>query len=419
MSPSWMQDDMKIVFVARLFMSSARALAGVTTPVYLALLGFSAFKLGLFFVCVALGSALISSAVGLLSDRIGRRPFLIALPLAAGFAAVLFSATSDTTLLFVAASVGTFGRGAGAGAGAVGPYQPAESALVTELCAPHDRNSVFTSLAVVSSLGAVLGGLLALLAGGGHPSPAQALTLFRPAFLVAAALSIVAGVIALWIKEPAHTPREVGEKRRVRFPVRSRALLYRLWITNSVNGVAIGMIGPFIAYWFYRRFDASAGEIGVLFAVINLTTAFTTLSASSFARRFGLVRTVTFVRTIQALLLVPMALAPTFETAGALYLLRMIVQRVGMPLRQSYVLAIADPEERASVTALSNLPSQFAMAASPTLTGLLFDEVSLSLPFELAAALQLCNTTLFWGFFHRILPEEEDPDYEPVDEDPD
>ncbi len=149
------------------------------------------------------------------------------------------------------------------------------------------------------------------------------------------------------------------------------------------------------------------GQIGVLFAVINAATAASTLTAAGFARRWGLVRTVTMVRVIQAVLLVPMVLAPSFVAAGAVYLVRMVVQRIGMPLRQSYVLAMADPGERAAVGALSNLPSQTTMAVAPLAAGYLFDEVSLSLPFVIAGALQLANAALYWGFFRGLPPEEE------------
>jgi len=113
------------------------------------------------------------------------------------------------------------------------------------------------------------------------------------------------------------------------------------------------------------------------------------------------------VRTAQALLLVPMVLSPTFALAGAVYLVRMVVQRIGMPLRQSYTIGLADPEERASIAALSNLPSQLAMAGSPLVTGYLFDEVSLSLPFEIAAVLQFANAASFWVLFRKHPPEEE------------
>ena len=296
---------------------------------------------------------------------------------------------------------------------------------------------------------------------------AATMSTFRPAFIAASAFAALAGIIAIWIGEKrypgvaggtggtggtgvaggtggatsamgvaetvgdggagagaaagtgyiddaASTSNNVagnnstGGKRKVRFPYRSRSLLYRLWGTNTVNGFAIGMFGPFVAYWFYRRFGVGAGEVGVLFAVINFVTAFSSLSAAGLAHRYGLVRTMTVVRLIQAVLLIPMVLVSSFELAGAIYLIRMVVQRIAMPLRQSYVLAMAHPEERASLAALSNVPSQFAMAASPTLAGYIFDNISLSLPFELTAFLQLINAGMFWGFFHNMPPPEEE-----------
>ena len=477
MLPEWMNRDMAIVMAARGSISVARALAGVVVPIYLAIQGFSAFKLGILFLAVALTSAVLSSFIGLLSDRIGRKPFLIVLPLVAAAAGLVFAYSDSTLFIFIAASLGSFGRGAGAGAGAVGPYQPAESAFVTDTTTSRWRNSIFGRLAFMSSIGALVGGLLALLVGKVHVSTAAGvagsvrssvgrtvhsatrvaamhaatMSTFRPAFIAASAFAALAGIIAIWISEKrypgvaggtggatsamgvaetvgdggagagagyiddaASTSNNVagnnstGGKRKVRFPYRSRSLLYRLWGTNTVNGFAIGMFGPFVAYWFYRRFGVGAGEVGVLFAVINFVTAFSSLSAAGLAHRYGLVRTMTVVRLIQAVLLIPMVLVSSFELAGAIYLIRMVVQRIAMPLRQSYVLAMAHPEERASLAALSNVPSQFAMAASPTLAGYIFDNISLSLPFELTAFLQLINAGMFWGFFHNMPPPEEE-----------
>jgi sugar phosphate permease len=128
------------------------------------------------------------------------------------------------------------------------------------------------------------------------------------------------------------------------------------------------------------------------------------------------------VRVLQAVLIIPMVLAPNFLIAGAWYLIRMLVQRIGLPLRQSYVLGLANEDERASVTALSNLPSQAVMAVSPLLTGYLFAEAELAIPFELAAVLQLANAVSFWVFFHDHPPEEErqraPTPLAPIDDDP-
>jgi MFS family permease len=184
-------------------------------------------------------------------------------------------------------------------------------------------------------------------------------------------------------------------------------VLIRLWLTNTVNGFAVGMFGPFVTYWLYRRYGVGAGTIGLLYTITNIVTLGSALVAAPLARRFRTVRTVTAVRVVQALLLVPIALSPFFWLAGLLYVIRMFAQRIGMPLRQSYVLALADPEERSSVAALANLPSQAAMAGSPVLAGYLFDEVSLALPLEIGGLLQLVNAGLYYLFFHGILPEEE------------
>jgi MFS family permease len=409
MVPAWWNRNLTLVIAARVAMSTGRVLAGVVTPIYLALEGFSALRLSVYVLTVALCSAVLSASSGTLSDRVGRRPFLVVMPLLTAAAGVTFAFTASVPALFLMGALGSFGRGSGAGAGAVGPYQPTEQAFVTDMLAARHRNDAFGRMAFGSSLGATVGGVLALLVSTSTVHGAAATAAFRGAFLAIAGVSAAAGLIALWLTEQPRRPASPlpdAVRRRV-LPRRSRWLLHRLWITNGLNGMAIGMFGPFVTYWFFRRFGAGAGEVGLLFAVINAATTVSVLSAAGLARRWGVVRTVVLVRTAQALLLVPMVLAPSFALAGAVYFVRMIVQRIGLPLRQSYTIGLADPEERGAVAALSNLPAQLTMAASPLLTGYLFDEVSLSLPFELAAVFQMANAATFWGFFRHRPPDDE------------
>ncbi len=377
-------------------MSAARAIAGVVTALYLAAEGFSGLELGVLFVCVTLATALMSSAIGLLSDRLGRKPFLVAVPLLAAGAALLFAEVRAPAALFVGASIGSFGRGAGAGGGNVGPYQPAESALVAERVPAERRADAFGRLAFVSSVGSLLGSLLATLARAHpHVSPAVAIADYRPAFLAAAALAALAGLLALRLSGPG--PEALGRQGRtaLRWPRRSWPALWRVWVTNGVNGFAIGMLGPFVSYWLYRRYGAGPGAIGVLFAVVNVGSLVSTLAAAGIGRRIGTVRAIVAVRALSGVLLVPMVLAPSFLLAGAFYLARMLLQRVGLPLRQSFTQDNADPAERASLAALSNLPAQATMAGSQALAGYLFDEVSLAAPFELSALFQCANAALY------------------------
>jgi len=428
---------MRALFAARILMSVARSLAGIVVPIYLAEQGYSALKLGFLFVCVGIASALMSTAIGAISDRLGRKPFLVTIPLFMSVAGVVFAVTRSVPAIFLAASFGSFGRGAGAGAGAVGPYQPAESALVTESIGSSQRNDAFARLSLGSTIGALIGGLVATSVGGkvAHGASAigahGAVTLahgaarvpigsYRVAFLAIAGMGIGAAILGSMVVDRSlsrsreqRAARLLGKpssgESRGFWPRRSMAILVRLWIANGVNGIAIGMFGPFITYWLYRRYGVGPAQVGLLFALVNLASLISPVIAPMLARRFHTIRTIVVVRVLQALLIVPMVLSPYYWMAGGIYIVRMIAQRVALPLRQSYAVGMADPTERARVAALSNLPAQAAMSLSPLLAGYLFDEVSLALPFELSAGLQLINAGLYQAFFHDRPPEEERP----------
>jgi MFS family permease len=415
--PSWVDANLGIILAARCAMSVARAIAGVVVALYLAAEGFSGLEIGVLFLVVTVASALMSTSVGLWSDRVGRKPFLVGVPLLAAVSAAVFAVTAVPALLFVFAALGSFGRGQGAGGGTVGPYQPAESAFVAEGVPPSARAAAFGRLAFVSSMGALVGGLLAGLARS-HPhlTHAAATAAYRPAFVAAGVLAAVAAVLALGLHEPEHhrvaPAGRPGRRTRISWPRRSWPALWRLGITNSVNGMGIGLFGPFISYWMARRYGASPAAIGRLFAVVNFGSLVSTLSAAGVGRRLGTVRAIVAVRGIGGVLLVPMVLAPTFWVAGSVYFVRMLAQRTGLPLRQSFTQDLAHPDERASVAALSNLPAQGTMGAGQVLAGYLFDEVGLAAPFELAALFQCANAVLYgslFGWKKPVMDHQHDP----------
>ncbi|MHB1930854.1 MAG: MFS transporter, partial [Acidimicrobiales bacterium] len=235
--------------MARCAMSAARAIAGVVVALYLAAEGFSAFEIGALFLVVTVMSALMSTGIGLSSDRVGRKPFLVVIPLLAAVSAVVFAVVRAPAMLFLFAALGSFGRGQGAGGGTVGPYQPAESAFVAEGVPTSARAAAFGRLAFASSVGALLGSLLAGLAHThSHMTHAAAAAEYRPAFVAAGALAALAAVVALWLHEPAHerssSPGQRPRRPRMSWPRRSWPVLWRLAITNSVNGMGIGLFGP-------------------------------------------------------------------------------------------------------------------------------------------------------------------------------
>lgn len=309
-SPDWMSRDVELLILARAFMSSGRGLAGVLIPIYLAKVGFDGSTLGILFAVTAVVSALLTSAVAFLSDRIGRKAFIIGVPLLAALAAIVFAVTRNETLVFVFAAAGSFGRGAGASGGSIGPYQPAEQGYLADSVPSHARNSLFGRVAFASSLGAVVGvGVLAWIPDVGTLLGMSELNSFRPAFIVLSLVSIMAAILPLSI-----APRRVDVPKRrggITLAQKSWPILVRLWIANSLSGTAVGFFGPFITYWFYKRFNAGPGTIGTLYAIINIGSMFSTLSAARIATRVGVIKTIIATRGIAAILIVPMVLSPT------------------------------------------------------------------------------------------------------------
>jgi MFS family permease len=402
-----MPRDVVLLLGARTAMSATRAATSIIVPIYLAELGYSGVRLGVLFLVVALSAAAQSVVIGVLADRFGRKLFVVAVPLLTAAAAAVFVATTATPLIFVTAALGSFGRGMGAGGGSVGPYQSAEQALVSSLVPAERRTAVFGWLTSASAAGGVAGSLLALLPQAGLALGLSSAGSDRFALLVVATFATLAGLLAVPVRQPPRPPAPA--RRLLAMPARSRGLLYRLWITNTVNGIGVGLFGPFLTYWFYVRFGVGTTELGLMFAAINAVTIGTNLAAGRIASRGGLVRSVVWLRLAQGLLLVPMALAPTLPIAGAVYLVRIIVQRLGMSMRQSFVMGAADPAERASVAAIGQIPGQAAGALVPPVTGYLLDEVSLAVPFVVAAGFQVAYAGLFHLFFARhALPEERD-----------
>jgi MFS family permease len=409
------QRNLGLIFTARLSMSVSRAIAGVAVPLYLASLGFSAFELGILFLTIALFSAALSSLIGLTTNRFGARTFMVAVPALVAISGLVYAYSHDTALLFIFAALGSFGRGAGAGAGMVGPYQPAESKLIVNSAPQSQRNRAFSLVSVASTAGALVGTGLAALLGSDHVTTRFATAIFRPSMLAAALFALASALIGTAIVEAGRerqvTPKSDRQPEAKRpffaLPHKSRWLLYRLWVTNTLNGAAVGMFGPFVTYWLYRRFGASQVTISELYLLVNIVTLASGLIAPAIATRYGTVKATSALRIGQGLLLIPMAMAPTFAIAGAIYMVRMFAQRVALPLRQSYVLAMADPSEQAQVAALSNLPAQIAMALAPSLTGYLFDNVSLVLPFELGGIIQTISSVFYYRFFRHARPPEE------------
>lgn len=384
---------------ARLVRSVWQGALVVDFALYLRALGWSAVAISTVLAAALLAGAVLTMLFGPLSDRFGRRQFLLAYDAAQGLAAAVALVTTAPPLLAAAAIVGGFGRG---GNGAAGPFSPVEQAWLAQ-CVPAARRGPFYSLNaavgfVGMAAGAVLAGLPQWTAGAAPPADA-----YRPLFALAALLSLVSfGLLAAGsdIKSdlgPRMPEPDRGAERR-----RENRLIRRLVLANALNGTGLGLTGPLISYWFALRFHQGPGTIGPMIAVGFVLAAGSSLVSRWLMRRMSVVRVIVLMRAAGLVLLVALPFSRSFALASVLYVGRTVLNRGTSGPRSAVNIGLVHPTRRGFSAASANVALQIPRAIGPVLAGLCYQAGLLAEPFLAAAVFQAAYVWIYHRSFRDV-----------------
>ena len=360
---------------------------------YLHALSWTAPEIGATLSAALVAGAALTLAVGPMSDRHGRRRFLLAYELLQAAAALVALLTAWPPALVLAAIAGGFGRGAN---GSAGPFAPLEQAWLAQALPAARRGAVFSANAAIGFGGMALG---ALLAGGVQflIGPLGEALAYRPLFLLSFAGSVAAFALIASLPEaerarPVERGAAASERRS------ENRMLVRLVAANTLNGLGIGMIAPLIAYWFALRFERGPGSIGPALAASFVLGALGAIVAGRLVRRYGLIRPVIVMRGLGLAFLVAVPLMPSFGLAAALYALRAGFNQGTAGVRQALVVGLTR-ERRGLAASLQNVSIQIPRAVGPLLAGLMLHAGMLRTPFMVAAVLQASYLVLYARFF--------------------
>lgn len=369
----------------------------VIIPLYLLQRGADAAEVGVVVTVWSAGAAVLALCGGFLADRIGRKWVLLMFSAFNALAAVAFAYGAPVWVLAVAGALGTIGRGGGpASGGAYGPYFSAEQALLAEHAGDAQRTRIFAAFSLVGALAGAAGYAMTHLS-------TQVL------FDLAIVLGIAMTLSVLPIEEGRHLAEAHVRGAPQKLSRKTKGLLLRLGITNATNGLAVGFLGPMLVLWFHVRYGANAHDIGRIYLIIAVVSTAMYLFVGRIVEAIGgAVRTIVFLRLASCAMLAIMPFMPSLWFAGLCYLIRMLFNSVTLPVRQSFVMGIVPADERSRTAALSSLPSQLFSMVGPAVAGAIIRNFWIGTMLEAASALQLVNAGLYWRFFHRILPPEEE-----------
>jgi MFS family permease len=400
--------DARILFATRSLRMFGYGLVSVVLVLYLAALGLDTAAIGLLLGLTLAGDAVISLWLTTHADRVGRRRVLIvgALPMAG--AGVAFSITEVFALLAVAAAIGVISPSGNE----VGPFLAVEQAALAQTVEDRHRTRVFAWFNLVASFstaaGALVGGSLAavLIATGQGPADA-----YREVILGYALLGLALGALFTRVSgavEVRDAPDvSVGRRLGLHRSQRTVARLSALFALDAFGGGFI--VQTLIAYWFHVRFGASPALIGGILFGANLLAGVSALAAAKIAARIGLVRTMVFTHLPSNVLLILVPLMPTLPLAAGVLLVRYSISQMDVPTRQSYTMAVVDPDERSAAAGVTGIARSVGAAVAPLLSAPLMGSAALAgLPFVIGGSLKIAYDLLLYRGFRSMPAPEED-----------
>jgi|SRR5579862_7856949 len=388
---------------------STRALRGfadgfvsVYLAQYLQLLGFSALQVGAIVTATLVGSAALTLTVGLAAHRLRPRHVLMGATLLMLATGIGFAVASDFWPLMLIGFAGTLNPSSGD----VSVFLPTEQAVLSSEVAAAERTALFARYSLGGTLlgafGALASGLPELVAHRFGWEPVDAL---RAGFWLYGAIALAIGAVYRGLRHGT-TPAEGGI---VHTPLdHSRAIVLRLTALFSLDAFGGGFaVDSMLALWLLLRFDLPLPVAGSVFFAARVLSAFSQLVSPRLAARFGLIETMVFTHIPANVFLITATFMPNVGLAVAFLLLRMTFSQMDVPARQSYVMAVVPPEERAAAASVTNVPRSLAAALAPLLAGVLLQHSSFGWPLVAGGVLKIVYDLLLFAMFRRVRPPAE------------
>jgi len=371
--------------------------------------GFSAVLIGLHLEQRGLAAPLVGLSLGIalaaaslsglgttyLAARFGRRPALAICGLLMALTGVDLALATQPGWLVAAGLTGMLG----VASVDLGPFASVEQAALTEAVAPARRNLAFARYSLTAGLFNAAGGLSAALAS--DPSGMRAFFLFY------AAIGLVTAALPALMSKRVESERGGPAFGALRRP-ETRRVLVGLMALFALDSFAGGFVSnAVISYWLHVRFGAEPGLLGPVFAVVAVLQALSYEVSGRLSDRIGLVNTMVFTHLPSNVLLLLVALSPTFGWAVALLFARFLLSQMDVPARQAYIVSIVPSADRAAAVAVTGAVRGVAQSFGPPLAGVAIGAAAFGLPFFAGGGLKIVYDLALFAAFRGRRAEHE------------
>ena len=382
----------------------------VVLVLYLAAAGLDPLAIGLVLTLTLVGDTIISLWLTTNADRLGRRRVLVVGAALMVVAGIVFAFTSWVPLLILAGAIGVISPTGNE----VGPFLAVEQAALTQTiptpAGPRRSPGTTSSATWRRRPGAP---------GRGPAQPGAPRTAASPRSTPTGRSSSAtrssgsSWSIGFWrlgaaIEAPPREAATDGIRRRFGLG-RSKGVVLRLSLLFSIDAFGGGFIPQsLMAYWFHLQYGVEPASSGRSSSGRTCWPPSRRSRRRRIAARIGLINTMVFTHLPSNVLLILVPLMPNLPLAIAVLLLRFSLSQMDVPTRQSYVMAVVDPDERSAAAGVTGIARTTGAAISPSISSVLIASAGYAaLPFYLAGGLKILYDLLLYREFSNVRPPEE------------
>lgn len=403
----WLTFDGKLLLYARIIRAFSYGFLSIVLAIYLKSIGLSDLLIGVIISLTLVNSVVFTIFASIYADRIGRKKILVMYAAMMAVSGAVFLATDNYVALIIAALIGTINV---TGAETSAFLSLEQGILPKTIKNIRKRNTAFGFYNMVGTLSMSGGALLA-----GLPSFLQSYAVstddsFRMLFLLYLLAGVSTSIIYCFLSREIEIkkPKLDAPPVQTKLSPQSKKIVTKLAGLFSLDSFAGGfVIQSIVAFWFFTRFDVTLADLSIVFSIAGVFTAFSYVVATRLADRIGLINTMVFTHIPSNILIMLVAVAPSFEIAFLLYIARMGLSQMDVPTRQSYLASVVSEHERIAAAGITNTSRNITQAVSPSIAGALIQSLVLSAPFVIGGALKVVYDVLLYINFKKIKPPQE------------
>jgi MFS family permease len=349
-------------------------LTSIMMPIYVLILGYSAFYVGLVLAAIIGGNIFSNILLTWFGKRIGIRRALLAFSTLMFSSGLILFASTYFELILLACFVGNIST-TGTEAG---PFQSIEAGVLP-VFVPKRTGRAFGVYNVVGYVASAVGAFAASI-----PSYfGDNLDRFRYLYLVYGLVGLVLFFVywrlknldSVYSQYPSTGLKNQGMRESAKEDISKLSVLY------GIDAFGGGFVSQsLLSVWFFLVYKVSLGELGDIFFVVNIITAISILFAPLIAERMGNLRTMVFTHLLSDVFLIAIPLAGSVIPALSFLLLRQSVSQMDVPTRQAFMIEIFESGERVTANAATNTSRSVASIFGSPITGALLTAGMVSVP---------------------------------------